>query len=740
MRRPSRAPARAQAYVEYGLLVAVAVIAFLVGMNVLMGAATTYLSHAEPTPNPTVLAGLPVHTINMNMTCQLPPPNSTVHTGDVFNCSVRVKDITTVEPATLPTGTMAFTSTSGVANPSPCLLRATGAPVTAGCTFQYTAVRTRQQDLSATYQPTSNHQPGRVALTQTIWARDRTTTTLMCDSSPHVGEPAVCTATLTDLYIQQNEPGVSQWLPNESIELSASPGDGTFSPFGTLSPQDPSSACTTDPSDPSLGCKLLFRSGAAPANIGPHTVNAVYQQTLDYDTSTATAPVTVTGPTQHPVDVKVVCDAGSTPLQINQGGSTTCTATVADVNPASGVNPTNITPTGTVSWSLASPDPLARGTLSSSSCTLGPAPFAQYSTAECHVTFTPTFIGQPSDPSHQATYQIKATYQKDWIHPDTAPNTNLQGSTTVFAKDQHPVKVNVSCTPGDQPSFPLLMGPPVQTAQCTVSVTDTNPPDSTGQPTAEAPVGSVTLVEQHGWGTFSPGSCDLRVKTSPSTGACQGTVTYTPQQSGAVSPNPVSQHMLQATYQDDWLHPGTTSGSQAVYVADPHSASVSVQCAGQPDPTNPLHVGPPATSTRCTATVTDAGGSGPLVPQGSVTWLMSPLPPDGTGAGNFSSNSCALVQASSSTATCYVDYTPTQVGTPPNSTPTPTPSPTPTATPTPTLGTPTGTPSATPTATPTSTPPVNTHQIIAAYHGDSFHPPPDSTGFVGQPATVDVTN
>ncbi|MDQ6671958.1 MAG: hypothetical protein M3069_14660, partial [Chloroflexota bacterium] len=50
--------ARAQAYVEYGLLVAVAVIAFLVGMNALMAGATTYLAHAEPTPNATVLAGL----------------------------------------------------------------------------------------------------------------------------------------------------------------------------------------------------------------------------------------------------------------------------------------------------------------------------------------------------------------------------------------------------------------------------------------------------------------------------------------------------------------------------------------------------------------------------------------------------------------------------------------------------------------------------------------------------------
>src|SRR4051812_48806837 len=97
----SRSPA--QAFVEYGLLLVVVILAMLIGLNLFLGGVNSYMARNEPTPNPTVLANLPNHVVSVNVSCQVPlqPPAPAIFTGTTLNCGVMVTDITTIEPATL---------------------------------------------------------------------------------------------------------------------------------------------------------------------------------------------------------------------------------------------------------------------------------------------------------------------------------------------------------------------------------------------------------------------------------------------------------------------------------------------------------------------------------------------------------------------------------------------------------------------------------------------------------------
>ena len=114
---------------------------------------------------------------------------------------------------------------------------------------------------------------------------------------------------------------------------------------------------------------------------------------------------------------------------------------------------------------------------------------------------------------------------------------------------------------------------------------------------------------------------------------------------------------------------------------------VTVACLPATTRAAPLQVGPPATTTACTVTVTDSSPT-PLTPTGNVTWSMSSV--GAGGAGTFSPSApCQLQKFNNSTAWCQpaVTYQPTARGTPDG----------------PDMD--------------------NTHQIVATYSGDGLHQP-----------------
>jgi hypothetical protein len=538
--------------VEYGILVAVVVVGFLVGLSVLGGAAMPYLAHTEPTPNATVLAGLPSHVVAISMSCT--PPPVPFYTGQVLNCSLTVRDITTIEPGRLPTGTMAFSSTSGAFGQNSCQLSGPigGDGVTSGCTFQYRAQKSRRQNIAATYHPTSSHQSRATQLMQVIVAINKTETQLVCANSVPVGEPSQCTVAVLDVFTNSLLPGVR-------LDTTTSAGGGatgTFSPIGTLSPRSATYTCVTANNGV---CGTLFRSGSAgPEEQGPHSIVTTFQGVdQDYEASTKPAVVSVTGPTQHPVKVDVTCSGGVTPqspLQINLGASTGCTATVSDVNlPDSNGNPTNITPTGTLSWTALADSGGTGGFANSanSPCTLREVVVSVANCGPLTMTYTPTSVGTPPPPDYVGTHQVVARYSSDWIHPQIG--NDLQGSTNVYVKDYHAVQVNLTCSAGISRALPLLIsGASADTTSCSVTVTDIESMPVT-------PTGTVawSLSANGGMGTFSPSAqCQLQpVNNSTAQAQCQA-VTYKPTMRG--TPDGLDQestHTLVAMYSGDSLHP-----------------------------------------------------------------------------------------------------------------------------------------------------------------------------------------
>jgi hypothetical protein len=386
------------------------------------------------------------------------------------------------------------------------------------------------------------------------------------------------------------------------------------------------------------------------------------------------------------VAVTVQCTNGtvpSSPLQVNNGDSTNCTATVQDtVSNDTNNNPRKIMPTGTVSWA-ATPD-YGAGSFTINTCTLVKIDDA---TAGCPppppppqppVTYKPTSIGDPPSP-YIDTQHIVASYNPDFIHtqpPLSSPATNI------YAADQHPATVTVTCNPATSIASPLILGGSMPAIDhCTAWVVDSvsgRPPITpTGNVTWSGPTGGAGFA-----GSISTSPCTLAPVDS-STAQCA--IDYQPTTAGT---NPVNAHQLTASYGGDPLHPGPSTGSGTVFVANIHAATVQISCVPSPTPAAPLVIGPPATTTSCTFSVKDPSPS-PVVPTGNVTWNVTSQGLGGTG--NFAPPApgpCALVPFDATTAQCttQVTYTPTILGNPDG-----------------------------------SGPGLNTHMINVAYQGDTWH-------------------
>jgi hypothetical protein len=564
------------------------------------------------------------------------------------------------------------------------------------CTTQFTPTSTGQIDINATYVPTSSHLTAIFQRLNVASAVDATLMTLRCPPfAIAIGEPVACNATVTDLY--PGRPGV---VPNLPVAITA--GTGTFSAPGQLSPQTPGSgSCTTT----SSGCTLLFRANPVLSEQGvTHSLTATFSGNQDYQLAQGSAVVTVGGPNPHSVSVTVQCNRGSTPstpLQVNSGSTTRCTATVVDTQPPDGNgNPTQITPTGTISWSAA--QQYGAGNFAGSppiTCALTAVDAA---TARCRVTYTPTSIGLAPAPNYLDTQTISASYGGDFLH--TAPAS--PSSQPVYVTDQHPIQVSVDCLPTPSRSQPLILGgPSAPSTTCTATVADTAMTGLRVAPTDNVQW-NVNSVGAGGNGSFTPNPCVL-TSINANTSQCQ--ITYQPTAMGnADGPDQVNTHKLTATYQGDGLHPPVNNtGSTNVFVANIHAVTVAIACAPQTTPATPLLIGPPPATTACLVTVTDTAST-PVTPTGNVALSVSSNGAGGTGTFNPASP-CALQPVDASTARCAPDvYQPTAVG-----------------------------------AMDGSGPGTNTHLLTATYAGDGLHPPVNNTGstnvFVGyHPVNVTI--
>jgi cytoskeletal protein CcmA (bactofilin family) len=199
-----------------------------------------------------------------------------------------------------------------------------------------------------------------------------------------------------------------------------------------------------------------------------------------------------------------------------------------------------------------------------------------------------------------------------------AVTTDPTNTTVYLEPPVDTTQTMVSCTPGA-----VTVG---QASTCTATVTDTSTSPST-------PSGTVSFTST-GQSSFSAGgSCTLA--GSGAQASCS--VSYTPSASGSPT--------ITASYGGDGTH-AVSSGSTTLTGLDPVSADVS--CA--PDL---VLAGMPAT---CTVTVTDTSSS-PSTPSGTVSFTS-------TGQGSFSGGGSCTLAGSAAQASCSVQYTQDEVGSP----------------------------------------------------------------------------
>ncbi|TMI57412.1 PKD domain-containing protein, partial [Candidatus Bathyarchaeota archaeon] len=380
----------------------------------------------------------------------------------------------------------------------------------------------------------------------------------------------------------------------------------------------------------------------------------------------------------------VVCS----PSTVNEGQSTTCTATVTDTSPGTPITPTGtITFTSTPNGLLASP---LKCTLSASaSCSVAfnaPAGSggttytltASYSGDLNHGTGSGTAsvtVGTPP-PKHDTSTSVNCSPSSVVVNQATSCNATVtdtaasgakaptgtvtftpSGSCALSSPTTNSASCSVSITPstvgttsvtasygGDSShnsssgSTSITANPrltstsiscPVSatngtTVSCTATVADTSPG------TTRTPTGTVSW-STNGTGAFSSTTCTL------SLGSCS--VSYTANSPGF--------HVINGNYGGDSTH--TPSSGQATIRVSlmVHSTTTSVSCTPSSVVVNQ--------AATCTATVTDTASSGQTAPTGTVTFTSS-------GTGSFTGSPCTLGSPTSNSASCQVTYTPSGVG------------------------------------------------------------------------------
>jgi hypothetical protein len=582
----------------------------------------------------------------------------------------------TIPASSINSGTVAFTISQG--NDTICTSGAvtvSGGAANTTCTVA-TDLAPGSYTITASYSGASNFAASTGTALLAVGLIDSTTTAHVV-SAPFGASSVVFSATLVVKYPaigQVNQGDVMFTLTDSGEEVICTTPPGMVAPNADGVTSTASATCSLPPGTP-IGSYTITPSFSGGANFNPSSSpgSNVVTATLSIIRRTTT--------------LTVVC----APSSVTAGSSTTCQATVADVDVGS-----QSTPTGNVLWTSN-----LGGSFVAPTCALtggGTSP-------SCQVSYTPTDGG---------AYTLTANYVGDLTHlpsTGTSPLTVHRLSSTTVSCTPNPTDVGIATTctatvtdispvgnsgipsgtitwtvtPASGGSFggsgactlsnggvcslgflPAELGSLQVTAAyagdaiylastgstsliatpriTSTSITCTPSPDNVGAPATcivtvtdiesgnlSAPLGTVSWITDN-TGSFGGAPCTL-IAVNGTTTTCQ--VTYTPDIDGP--------HTLTGSYvPSDNVHSGSTGTFTFNAVL---GTTTAIVCTPSPDPIN--------AATSCRVTVTGGSASSPR-PSGTVTWSTN------TGsATQFSATSCLLNAA----GTCTVSYTPASFGT-----------------------------------------------------------------------------
>ena len=461
-----------------------------------------------------------------------------VTVGQPATCSATVTDTAGGTPRT-PAGAVHFASSgSGSFSDHSCTPADVG-PGVARCSVTYTSgppgAPTRAEEIKATYSSESPHTLGSTGTTALTVNERSTSTSVSC--SPNrvaVGQPADCSATVTDTA------GDAVSTPAGTVHFASS-GAGSFS-------ADRCSLTHTGPG--AARCSVTYASGPPGAQTRAETITATYRSEFPHTHagSTGSAALTVN---ERSTATSVRCS----PDRVAVGQPSTCSATVTDT---AGEHAS--TPTGVVHFASS-----GAGSFSAERC---PLTHTRTGVARCSVTYT---SGPPSGPTHAET--ITATYNSESPHTHAGSTDN-----TTLTVDERTTATSVRCSPDR-----VAVGQP---STCSATVTDT-----AGEH-ASTPAGTIEFAS-NGAGSFNDHRCTLA-----GTGAAAScSVTYRPASVGTGS------HAITATYSGDATHAGGAGNTNLHVTPMPPRTSPP---GTSPPGTSPPRTSPPSCTIKLDARVSAA--------------------------------------------------------------------------------------------------------------------------------------
>ncbi len=310
------------------------------------------------------------------------------------------------------------------------------------------------------------------------------------------------------------------------------PGAGT--PTGTVTVSD----------GDGNSCVAAVAAGTcdlASTSHGPKTLGATYSGDADFlgsgDTETHTVIARATS---------TVVDCAPAAIVVDE--TTTCTATVTDIDPLGSKSD----PSGTITFSL--PDaiaPVDLGAFDSVTCSLASDGVAGTFTSTCSVDYTPSAKGD-------GFHTVGAAYGGSTVH---ATSSDTDGVTVTV--DHRATSTSVDC------ASPVVVG---QASLCTVTVTD-----AAGAGAASDPAGSVAFSGE-GPGGFDSTTCALVSDGVAGTYTSACSVTYTPTARGDGS------HRIDAAYSHSGdIHADSADGNGFELVVNKAATSTTIT-SDLPDP------------------------------------------------------------------------------------------------------------------------------------------------------------
>ena len=418
--------------------------------------------------------------------------------GGASACTVTVKDTASTD-ASAPSGEVKMSAGSGeFANPCHLVQVATD---TASCQSVYLSKQVGADTVEAEYEGDDGH--GKSTDTAQLQVAGpngghQTAATLTCEPDTVIlGGAAVCTVDVEDSAANPASPG--------GLVVFAASGGGSFRTGG----------CTLFTiGNGKSRCQVIYKPSAA----GQQTITAIYSGDPTHEPTLTTSQLDVSAPNGgHRTTTTLSCQ----PSPVALGGSTDCTATVADAE-------TNGT-TPKTAVIFASEE---AGTFDKGGCQLTGAG----TEVSCHVSYTPAKIGS-------GRHEVTAIYVGDAGHLPS--EGGAQVTVTEAPPAPHPTTTAITCTPS-----PALIG---AAATCTATVTDT----AQG---ASVPSGTVKF-QSDGGGAFSSAAACALAAAGPDRASCQ--VTYAPSVRGTGS------HRVTAAYQGDPSHLASQAGFALAVIQAP---------------------------------------------------------------------------------------------------------------------------------------------------------------------------